>query len=71
MRNSFVSKTDLAQAYFPYINPRSARHKLMRVINDDSTLMEKLVNAGYNSEMHLLSPMQVDIIVERLGNPWK
>ena len=71
MKNVFISKTDLAQAFFPYIEARPARHKLMQVINDDQTLLEQLVECGYSATSHFFSPKQVDMIVERFGNPWK
>ena len=71
MKNVFITKGELAQAYFPYIEARPARHKLMQVINDDAVLMASLRDAGYNPANRLLSPHQVEVIVERLGNPWK
>ena len=71
MKNSFISKTDLAMAYFPFIGERAARHKLMQVINSDVLLLKNLNSVGYSRASHLLSPACVELIVERLGNPWK
>jgi len=71
MRNSFVTKTDLGQAFFPFISPRSARQKLMQLIAEDSDLMESLVKNGYVDKSHTFSPKQVEVIISRLGNPFK
>jgi len=71
MRNTFVSKTDLAQAFFPFISPESARHKLMQLLNDDTSLMKKLKKNGYAPTSHNFSPAQVELIVGKYGNPWK
>lgn len=71
MKRSFITKTELAQAYFPYINERAARHKLMSLINDSSLLISKLREVGYRETKHLLSPVQVDLIMETFGNPFK
>ena len=67
----FLTKTDLAQAYFPYIDPRAARHKLMQLINEETILFNRLVECGYKSDNRHFTPKQVDIIIEWLGNPWK
>ena len=71
MKNTFISKTDLAQAYFPYVDAETARHKLMQVINSDSILICNLLDAGYKKASKLLSPLCVELIINRLGNPWK
>lgn len=71
MRNLFVTKTDLGQAYFPFISPRSARQKLMQIISEDAVLMTALTENGYVENSHAFSPRQVELIVERLGDPWK
>lgn len=70
MKKVFISKTDLAQAYFPFIDPRSARNKLMQLINDDQSLVDSLNDCGYKFRNRQFSPKQVDIIVDKLGNPW-
>ncbi len=71
MKTTFVTKTDLGQAFFPYISPRSARQKLMQIVMDDATLVALLKQHGYAESSHAFSPRQVEIIVDRLGNPWK
>lgn len=71
MKRTFISKTDLAVAYFPYVNQHTARHKLMELIGADSQLMQKLQESGYTKLCRLLSPKQVDMVVEKFGNPWR
>ena len=70
MKNTFVSKSDLAQAYFPYVDAETARHKLMDVINADKQLMQSLFEQGYYKTCKQLSPICVELITKRLGNPW-
>jgi len=70
MKHSFISKTDLAQAYFPYIQERCARKKLMQYINEDPELLTQLLESGYNPMCHQFSPKQVEIIFNVLGNPF-
>lgn len=70
MKIEFTSKTDLAQAYFPHLDPRSARHKLMAFINDDPVLSSQLPAYGYKPRNHEFSPVQVKLIFDRLGNPF-
>ncbi|MCQ2212273.1 MAG: DUF4248 domain-containing protein [Bacteroidaceae bacterium] len=71
MTYSFITKTDLAQAYFPWTGRQSARHMLMAVIKDDAQLMADLIATGYHAMQRTLSPRQVELIVDRLGNPWR
>jgi len=71
MKRTFISKTDLAVAYFPYVNEHSARHKLMGIIDSDAKLMESLSQSGYIRTSRQFSPKQVDIIFDHLGNPYK
>lgn len=70
MKITFTSKSDLAQAYFPHIHPRSARHKLMQLINDDKVLLASLLDNGYNPSSHSFTPAQVTTIINRLGSPY-
>lgn len=71
MTNTFISKSDLAQAYFPYIDAESARHKLMQFINYDDILIDQLRETGYQPRSHAFSPAQVELIFARLGNPFR
>ena len=72
MKNTFVSKTDLALAYFPHLTAHSARNKLMSLIRSDRCdLIGKLREAGYSNLQKYLSPLQVEMIISRFGNPFK
>lgn len=71
MRNTFVSKTDLALAYFPHLTAHSARNKLMSLIRDTHTdLMDRLNATGYRPLQKDFSPRQVSIIIDHFGNPF-
>jgi len=70
MKNCFISKTDLAVAYFPFINQNAARNKLMQFINNNAELMRKLEGVGYTRLCRSFSPKQVEIIVNHLGDPF-
>ena len=72
MKSTFVSKTDLAVAYFPHLTAHSARNKLMSLINTMcGDLPEQLRSTGYTNRCKDLSPRQVELITDRLGNPFK
>jgi len=71
MKHSFISKTDLAVAYFPHLDPHSARHKLMGLIESDTTLLPRLQDSGYRHMSRQFSPRQVDMIIDRYGSPWR
>lgn len=71
MKRTFISKTDLAVAYFPHIEARCARAKLMSLIRSSQSLLSFLHTTGYQDRQRLLSPLQVDRIMEEFGNPFK
>lgn len=70
MKTTFTTKSDLAQAYFPHIGIRSARHKLIQLINDDKVLLTQLLDNGYNPTSHSFTPVQLSLIIARIGNPF-
>jgi len=70
MNNSFISKSELALAYFPYISKESARHKLMSYILDNHALHDRLIQTGYTFRTRSFSPKQLGIIYEYLGCPF-
>lgn len=64
------TKTDLARAYFPNcVNDNTARRNLSRWLKRNPVLMEKLKQSGYQTFQHYLSPRQVRIIYDMLGEP--
>lgn len=70
MLNMFISKSDLAQAYFPYIDRHSARHKLIGLINADPQLLDSLYALGYKTYSREFSPTQAQVIFDKLGDPF-
>lgn len=71
MKRAFVSKTDLAMAYFPFVSVSRARHKLMELIESNAELMAALFASGYKRLTRTFSPLQVDMIMDKFGNPYK
>jgi len=71
MKNVILSKTDLAQAYSPYIEPKSALNKLMSLINSNPALLAQLQATGYKSRNKHFTPKQVEMIMDAFGNPFR
>ncbi|MCD8302975.1 MAG: DUF4248 domain-containing protein [Prevotellaceae bacterium] len=63
------SKADLARAYSPDVGDRAARHNLSLWISMYPGLLPRLQATGWNKRMKLLTPNQVRLIVEALGEP--
>lgn len=72
MRTNFVIRAyglqELAQLYFPGNTPQSASAQLKKWMKNDQ-LYSKLLEAGYHSGQKILTPRQVEIIVDHLGEP--
>jgi len=64
-----LTKTALAQLYFPDRAPAAARRKLNYWIGHNRMLTEKLIDCGYKPKNIDLTPAQVDLIVFYLGEP--
>ena len=60
---------ELGQAYFPNSTPRAASAQLKKWISHDKRLLSHLVECGYYHGQKLLTPRQVRLIVEWLGDP--
>ena len=70
-RPQFLFKRNLALAYFPQAGSADvARHTLMNLIESDSKLMQQLLDTGYNRSHRQFTPRQVQLIINRLGNPF-
>lgn len=73
MNDEFALKTfgwqELAVLYAPGLKPHSASKRLSRWIMFNKKLHGRLVRSGWVKGAHVLSPMQVGIIVEYLGEP--
>ena len=59
---------ELALCYFPHCQPHSASNQLRRWMLHPM-LLAKLTDAGYHSGQKILTPRQVRVIVEHLGEP--
>ena len=62
--NSTMGRMELAQRYFPYIQPRSAWLKLKSMLSEDPDLahLTKLKRRTF-------LPLEVNIIYQHLGHP--
>lgn len=63
------SKKELALKYFPDSNPHAAVRHLMSWVNRCSALYAQLLEVGYVKSSKGLSPREVRLIVEHLGDP--
>lgn len=60
---------ELAQLYFPNITKKSATKQLTRWLTLNENLYRKLSEMGYQKCIRILTPSQVKIIIEVLGEP--
>jgi len=63
------SKQELAMLYNPDISPAAARNKLMEWIRLYPGLTEHLRASGLGTHAKVLTPAQVRLIVDALGEP--
>ena len=63
------SKKELAVRYFPESAPAAAVKTLRRWICRCPPLLARLAAIGYDARARYLTPQQVGIIVEHLGEP--
>lgn len=63
------AKSELANAYLPHLEPRSATNRLMAWIKHNEALMQALVQTGYYPTQKYFSPLQVSLVVDVLGEP--
>ena len=60
---------ELAQLYFPNITKKSASAQLRRWITTNTAIIAKLQVLGYKQGNRLLTPLQVEILVDEFGEP--
>ena len=68
-RNRALGKGELARLYLPDMSEHSATNRLSQWIHGHRQLMEKLSETGYYKHQRLLTPRQVSLIVQFLGEP--
>lgn len=62
-------KSELAMMYMPHLQPASALRTLNNWIGRNAELQQALKKAGWTVKTHMLTPRQVGIITEYLGEP--
>lgn len=62
-------RTELAQFYFPGLNPQTAYRKLQEWIDFYPHLRERLQAAGCHPRSRVYMPVHVRMIVEAIGEP--
>lgn len=60
---------ELGIMYFPNSTPQSASMQLVKWIKRSDKLLNRLKEAGYIPGQKLLTPKQVYILVDHLGEP--
>lgn len=60
---------ELGQMYFPNSTSKSAGAQFIRWIKFNQQLWLELANAGYRSGQRLMTPRQVSLIYQYLGEP--
>ena len=60
---------ELALLYFPNSNKRSASTQLGRWLRQNEKLKIQLLELGYKPKKKILTPNQVKIIIELIGEP--
>ena len=65
----FITKKELALRYYPDDTPQRASDKLREQIATSPNLLDDLMKAGYRKEQKTLTPKQIRIIYDHLGEP--
>jgi len=60
---------ELALFYFPLSSPAAASCQFKKWINRSQQLKDNLTEAGYTNGQKLLTPRQVKLIVDHVGEP--
>ena len=63
------SKSELAQRYLPRVKPATARRTMRAWIEKCPELKEALLKSGYTDKGILLTPVQVQLHYDFLGEP--
>jgi len=60
---------ELALLYFPNCSKRSASTQLGRWLRQNETLINRLKDSGFKPGKRILTPKQVEILVNTIGEP--
>lgn len=73
MEKEFIIRSygycELALLYFPNSNKKSASTQLGRWMRQNEKLKMQLIELGYKPRKKILTPVQVKLIVELIGEP--
>lgn len=73
MEENFKIRTysfcELAKLYFPNVANKSATKQLRKWLNFNQRLSQRLADVGYQGVQRIITPAQVRIIIEELGEP--
>ena len=73
MEENFKIRTysfcELAKLYFPNVANKSATKQLRKWLNFNPRLSQRLADVGYQGVQRIITPAQVRIIIEELGEP--
>ena len=69
MKITTYTLTELGSLYFPSSTARSASGQLKRWIRINRQLTDELRQAGYQTGQRYLTPLQVSLIIQHLGEP--
>ena len=63
------TKSELALRYLPHVTAAAARRTVREWIEKNKELKEALTKSGYTDKSRLLTPMQVQLHFDYLGEP--
>lgn len=73
MEENFKLRTyafgELAKLYFPNVAHKSASKQFRKWLNIHTRLQQRLADSGYQLCQRIITPAQVKIIIEELGEP--
>jgi hypothetical protein len=73
MEKEFVIRSysycELAMLYFPNSTKKSASAQLGRWIRQNQRLLDNLVELGFRKGKRILTPKQIDVLINFLGAP--
>lgn len=61
---------ELARLYFPDVAPKSASNRLRIWLKTHPNLLEELKQTGYARGQKVISPKQVELIIQEFGMPY-
>lgn len=69
MKPTTYSLKELGAMYFPNSAPRSASVQIKRWITYNKPLAQALIDAGYYNGQKILTPKQIALVFDHLGEP--